>query len=375
MILRVAVIIAAVVIAAAIVVAIFAGGDDPSEDSALPPIGHVFTIVLENKDYEVTFGEESPAPYLAEVLPAKGQLLTEYYATGHSSLGNYLTMISGQSENPATQGSCERFIELRPERFDAYDQAVGEGCVYPPEVVTVADQLETAVKTWRGYMEDMGDDPRRDGGTSCAHPPIGGPDLAQEASPTDQYATRHNPFVYFHSIIDDEANCGQRVVALGRLKSDLRTAETTPNFAYIVPDLCADGHDEVCADPAQEGGYAGIDGFLREWVPRILGSPAFRDDGLLIITFDESESGAEACCFVPDGPNVKRQGIYGPGGGRTGTVLISPFIKPGSVNSKPYNHYDYLRTIEDIFGLGHLGYAARDKVRSFGPDVWRDSKR
>ena len=86
---------AAALVAAATVVAGCGGGS--SEDSELPPIGHVFTIVLENKDYDGTFGENTPAPYLAETLTAKGTLLTEYYGTAHASLGNYLTMISGQS--------------------------------------------------------------------------------------------------------------------------------------------------------------------------------------------------------------------------------------------------------------------------------------
>ena len=359
-----------VLIAAAVGIA-GCGGDDPAQEaSPLPPVGHVFTIVLENKDYDVTFGKGSPTPYLAETLPAKGQLLKRYYATSRPSLGNYTTMISGQSVNKETFDSCLRFTEFDLERIGAYDQAVGSGCVYPPEVVTLADQLEATARTWRGYMESMGEDPARDGGTTCAHPRIGARDRAHDASPTDQYATRHNPFVYFHSIIDHEASCAERVVNLAQLERDLRSAETTPNFAYIVPDLCSDGHDDPCADPAQPGGYAGIEAFLRVWVPRILRSPAFRQDGLLIITFDESEADTDACCFVPNGPNVKKQGFYGPGGGRVGAVLISPFIEPGTVNDEPYNHYDYLHTVEDIFGLGYLGYAAHPEVRSFGEDVF-----
>src|SRR5215208_4626483 len=92
----------------------------------LPPIKHVFTIVLENKDYDVTFGENPPAPYLAQKLPAKGQLLTEYYGTGHFSLGNYITMISGQSENPDTQGDCMfGFNDVEPGTIGTDGQALG----------------------------------------------------------------------------------------------------------------------------------------------------------------------------------------------------------------------------------------------------------
>jgi hypothetical protein len=51
-------------------------------------------------------------------------------------------------------------------------------------------------------------------------------------------------------------------------------------------------------------------------------------------------------------------------------VLLSPFIRPGTVSGTPYNHYALLRTVETIFGLPHLGYAASDDLKSFGADVF-----
>jgi phosphatidylinositol-3-phosphatase len=51
--------------------------------------------------------------------------------------------------------------------------------------------------------------------------------------------------------------------------------------------------------------------------------------------------------------------------------LMSPFIKPGTVSDVPYNHYSMLRSVEDLFGLGHLGYAGEKGLASFGPDVYR----
>ena len=71
------------------------------------------------------------------------------------------------------------------------------------------------------------------------------------------------------------------------------------------------------------------------------------------------------------GPNTTRPGAHGPGGGRIGAVLRSPFIKPGTVSYVPYNHYSMLRSIEDIFGLAHLGYAGQAGLASFGGDVYR----
>jgi phosphatidylinositol-3-phosphatase len=62
--------------------------------------------------------------------------------------------------------------------------------------------------------------------------------------------------------------------------------------------------------------------------------------------------------------------MYGPGGGRVGAVLLSKFIKPGTVSTKPYNHFSQLRSVEDIFGLKHIGDAQMTQVKSFGPDVY-----
>ena len=98
----------------------------------------------------------------------------------------------------------------------------------------------------------------------------------------------------------------------------------------------------------QPGGLAAIDGFLRKWVPLITDSPAFRADGMLIVTFDESDHGgargSAACCGERPLPGAKYQpGFNGPGGGRIGAVVLSPFVKPGTVSTVAYNHYALLR--------------------------------
>src|SRR3954452_3207650 len=337
----------------------------PAAHAALPPVKHVFVVVLENKNFDESFGPGAGSPYLAKTLRDKGQLLRQYFGTSHESLGNYITMISGQAPNPITQADCIfGFNNVVPGTIGADGQAMGMGCVYPPEVKTVSDQLDAAGRSWKGYMEDMG--------TPCRHPAIGTSDDTQSARADDQYATRHNPFVYFHSIIDDQARCDARVVPLERLTGDLVSAASTPSFSFITPDLCHDGHDAKCADGGK-GGYEGIDEWLRTWVPQILGSPAYADGGMLVVTFNESEEGAEACCAEPTGPNTPRPGIEGPGGGRIGAVVVSPYTEPGSTNDTAYNHYSFLRSIEDLFGLSHLGYAGAAGLRPFGDDVFNAS--
>src|SRR3954463_10012521 len=125
--------------------------------AAPPPIKHVFVITLENKGFDETFGPASPAPYLSRDLPAQGQLLTQYYGIGHASLDNYIAMVSGQAPNVVTQADCPFYFNFVPGIAAPADgQVIGQACLYPSSVKTVANQLETAGRTWKGYMEDMG---------------------------------------------------------------------------------------------------------------------------------------------------------------------------------------------------------------------------
>jgi hypothetical protein len=334
--------------------------------AALPPIKHVFVIVLENKNYDVTFGPGSEAPYLSKELTARGQLLTNYYGTSHLSLGNYISMVSGQAANPDTQGDCMMgFKDIVPGTVGPDGQTIGVGCVYPKPVQTIANQLEAKGLTWKGYMQDMGNTPGAP--QTCRHPAIGANDDTQQARPTDHYATRHNPFVYFHSIIDSPT-CDANDVPLDRLPADL--SGSTANFSFIVPSLCDDGHDTPCADK-RPGGLVSADAFLKTWVPKIEASPAFKDSGMLLITFDEAEnSSAEACCGEMPGPSSPSPGITGPGGGRIGAVVLSPWVEGGTQNKTPYNHYALLRSVEDLFALGHLGFAGQSGLKAFGEDVY-----
>jgi hypothetical protein len=362
--------------AATLVAALALGGALPARASALPPIKHVFVVVLANKDYAQTFARGSKAPYLARTLRAEGLTLTHYYAIGHLSLDNYIAMISGQAPNPVTQADCQFFQEFVPAIATSDGQYIGMGCVYPSKVKTIADQFAVRGIRWKGYMEDMAN-----GGPgqarSCRHPPLNGRDETQRAKVGDQYASRHNPFVYFHSIIDSRASA-KNDVDYRKLARDLRSLRTTPSYAMIVPNLCRDGHDDPCVnDKSHPGGLPKINAWLRREIPKLLASPGFRDDGLVIVTFDEAESDGSACCNERHGPNTPNPAgpIPGPGGGRVGAVLISPFVRPGSVVSTPYNHYSLLRSLENLFRLPHLGYAGQAGLKPFGSDVYNATPR
>lgn len=394
------------------------GGASSLSAQAQSRIKHVFVITLENKNYDDTFGTSTQDPYLVGTLKPMGAHLTQYYGTGHVSLDNYISMISGQPSSPDTQTDCQVYSDFKQTGTTSDGLAIGNGCVYPASVKTLPDQLKAMNLTWKGYMEDMGNDPARESAT-CGHPALNTRDLTQspEAPSTavpkgDQYAARHNPFVYFHSIIDSP-DCAANVVSLDKLDADLASISTTPNFVFITPNLCNDGHDgsgtgaagKGCVNGAA-GGLASADQFLKTVVPKIMASAAYQQDGLIIINFDESNVYSttsstdpvtkkttitatykgDSCCGQQIGPNVTRPSttvfpvsasleydlvFQGAGGDRTGAVLISPFIKPGTVSDTPYNHYSLLKSLEDIFQVGsYLGYANQPGLVAFGKDVF-----
>lgn len=365
----------------------------PGRDWRPPPIRHVFVIMLENESYGATFGDPASDPYLARVLPRMGALLENYYAIGHNSADNYIGFISGQPPNQATQQDCTTYAPWRGSARPNRDgDLAGVGCVYPRSVTTLANQLTAKGLSWKGYLQDMGNDPSRETAT-CGHPAPGRTDRTQTAVAGDGYATRHDPFVYFESVLGPASYCARHVVPLGTttgvlpasaprgvtgLATDLRSEAATPNFSFIVPNLCNDGHDIPCLNQhGSPSALTNIDRFLGAWVPLILRSPAFRANGLLEITFDESDgpsSDSRACCGETPGPGDPPPGLTGPGGGRVGAVLVSPYIRPGTRSIQTYNHYSSLASIEELFGLGRLA-EARTVTATFGPDVFGQTGR
>ncbi len=412
--------------------------------AALPPgsINNILVIELENEDASTTFGPGSPATYLNGTLVPEGELLQNYYAIGHVSLDNYIAEISGQAPTPLTDSDCDlgEYVDVTPGTDDPNSatypgQVDGNGCVFPAGVQTIANQLDAAyppnpttnLASWREYAEDMGNDPARDGGTAdplggtdCAHPTVGGADKAVFSEAADQYATRHNPFVYFHSIIDNTAECDANVVPLGtvavgtpstfngtqlpdtftgHLANDLSSEATTPKFGFITPNLCDDGHDGTCTgtnlDGTHTGGLAAADIWLQHYMPLIMASPSYQSGHMLVvITSDEGAlTDTTACCNEQPGPNWAYPGFSpllgtapttpgaDPGGGRIGALLLnSKYIQPGTVDTTgSYNHYSALRSYEDLLGLtsggtdgyGHLGFAAAPGLTPFGQDIFQ----
>ena len=95
------------------------------------------------------------------------------------------------------------------------------------------------------------------------------------------------------------------------------------DFSLIIPNLCHAMHD--C-------GITEGDAWLRSFVPQILDSAAWRDGGVLFVTFDEGLDTSTP-------PNL------------VATIVSSPSVRPGMTSAVPHTHYSLLRTIQDGFGL------------------------
>ena len=113
----------------------------PSEP-ALPPVKHVFMIVLADQGFNEAFGPNSPAPYLANTLRGQGELLSNYYAVAPGELANEVALISGQGPTPQTAANCPNYTEISPGTAAAEGQVTGSGCVYPASILTLPGQLD-----------------------------------------------------------------------------------------------------------------------------------------------------------------------------------------------------------------------------------------
>jgi phosphatidylinositol-3-phosphatase len=326
-------------------------------------VKHVFLIALDSPGYDDAFGAQSKMPYLANTLRPQGELLPNYSLLTDTGLPNYIAMVGGQSPNALTSKNCTTYQEFPGSAMpDRSGNVPGDGCVYPAQAINVADQLFSARFSWGAYMEDMGKpEPVAQGQTApanppqdCVHPDSGTQDQTQDVRTADPstgyagsgYAARHNPFVYFHSLLD-LGSCRQHDLPLDQLPGAL--ASGTPNLTFISPNLCDSGEPTECNADVKDPGPAQADAFLSQWVPKILASPAYQQDGVLIITFGEAT------------PAVN--------GAPVGTLLISKFLTPGSTDTGAFNPDSIFRTVEDLFGLQHIAAGARAGTTSFGSDL------
>jgi hypothetical protein len=294
------------------------------------PIQHVFLVSLASPGYEAAFGTSSQMPYLSAELRPQGVLLTNYSLLDTAPLPNGIAAVSGQPPTAATKADCPKYEE----------------CVHEVETLSLGDQLVGAQLRWHGYFEGMTDEEGKP--DSCVRPE---PEAAVTPN-AEGYSARLNPFVFFHSLLD-LGDCDENAVPFTELAKDLKKTASTANFSYISPNLCNAGFRGTCPEGTAEGAAA-ADAFLANVIPEILSSPAYKQDGLLIVNFGAADPAP------PTDPAVAAADPR-----KVGALLLSPLLIPGGTDGAPYDPYSLLRSIEDLFGLEPLGNAGGTKVRSF----------
>ena len=222
------------------------------EAPKLPPVKHVFLIVLADQAYAQTFGPESPAPYIAHTLEHQGELLVRFYGVAHEELADEVALISGLGPTPQTAADCPTFSDIVPGQANSKGQYTGQGCIYPKEAQTVGEQLAAKGLTWKVYAEGLGDvsggaaAPGASGSSgavapgasrssgavapkaiACWHPEFGAADPTSQAPQGDTFATFRDPFSYFDGVLHSP-ECTHDDLGIEGLAGDLKSAKRTP---------------------------------------------------------------------------------------------------------------------------------------------------
>jgi hypothetical protein len=255
----------------------------------VPRSHHVVIVLEENHSYSSVIGSPS-MPYLNGLASGYG-LATQYYANTHPSIGNYFMLTAGQLVT----------------NNDSLNSTIN--------VDNVVRHLLTAGETWKSYAESL-------------------PFVGYTGGDVYPYVRHHNPLSYFSDVVDSSVQ-RLNLVPFSHFSSDLAN-NALPNYSFVVPNLNHDAHDcptgpTGCTD-AQK--LATADAWLKTNIAPLLSNPAFQQDGILIIVFDES--------FSTDTAN---------GGGHVAAVVVGPKVKKGFKSTRFYQHQNSLRTMLDALGV------------------------
>ena len=257
-----------------------------SPAAAIPDFSHIYVIVLENEERESIIGNPA-APYLNQLARTWG-LATNYTAIGHPSEPNYIALVAGSTDGVTNDAN------------------------YDLRGASLFDQVEASGRIWQVAAQNY------PGQCYLRATASGGPDGP------GTYVRKHNPAISFLSISRTPARCAR----IGNFKGFDPAAAS---FTWIEPNLCNTMHD--C--PVRTG-----DTWLASFLPGLLASQAFQQDGLVLQTFDEGTT------------------TIG-GGGQVATFVISRLGRPGFASDVAHDHYSLLRTIQASWGLPCLAASCR----------------
>jgi len=232
------------------------------------------------------------------------------------------SQIIGSSQAPyintlATQGAVfiKSYALTHPSQpnylglFSGSTQGItDDSCPHAFSAQSLESELIAARKTFVGYSEGL-------------------PAVGSTVCTSGLYARKHAPWTDFSK---DHSSDNQPFTSFPTSFAKL------PTVAWVVPNLDDDMHD---------GTIQQADSWLQTNLMAYV-TWAKNNNSLLIVQWDEDQ---------------------GTTSNHIATIFVGPMVKPGKY-SETINHYNILRTIEDMYGLAHLGSSAGAKAIT---DVWK----
>lgn len=256
--------------------------------TTVPKAGHVFLVMEENHSYSSVIGNTA-MPYLNSLAQNYG-LATQYYANTHPSIGNYFMLTTGQILTNDDSRTPSNF---------------------PVSADNIVRHFLNANVTWKSYAESL-------------------PSVGYTGSDVSPYVVHHNPFAYFTDVQNSTME-KLNLVPFTQFQTDLANG-TLPQFSYIIPNVNDDAHN---------GTLQQADSWLKTNIAPVLASPAFQNNGLMVIVFDESYDSDTAS-----------------GGGHVAMLVLSPQGKGSYKSTTHYQHQSTLRLMMDALGISSFPGAA-----------------
>ena len=308
-------------------------------------LADIFYISMENHNFTQPGSDagvaqiqgNTAAPFINSLLAggsnnAQSSYATSYYNTGtgvHPSEPNYLWDEAGTNYNKDTNTTIT----------SDGDPTAGNKNIFTT-TPHLTGLMNTKGVTWNNYEEDSQYSTAPtvstagNGGTSASGVTV----TSNPFYGTSQYnyAVKHNPMAFF----SDTAT--QNVKTFSQLNSDI----TNNNFAqynWITPNQYNDAHSSLSTNFTYNGttythgtdqqAIAIGDNFLSQIIPEIQSTNAYKNNGAIVIWWDETENGDSSSFTIPE-------------------IVLSPLAKGnGYASSVALNHSSDIRTLQEIFGL------------------------
>ena len=266
---------------------------------ASAPFDHIVTIMMENQGLcDVYSGCGGSATYQTQ-LADQNTLVKTWGTINHNSEPNYIALLGAINDGSTS----------------------GDGvCCYTETTPNLIDKIEAAGLTWQAFAEDASNS-----GQCSFMPPRSGD---------------HFPFIDFQDM-NIPSRCSHFLTATSSGDNEFIVSLTTsaPNFIWLTPNDCNNGHDSC----SSSSGIAGGDSYLSTLVPKVLSSPLFSATGskaALLILYDEgytqcnNTGGTGECVYASlSGPVAKK----------------AQQLTPANAS-----HYSFLSMIETAWGLSSI---------------------